>query len=199
MAIHALGYSTPTDKATAAAEREALWKVCMFLLFCSKPILTHVQALWAGILTSTLAMGFARMSAVFFFRRIFVSTKVDVWDFITKFMITIIALWTLGFCIATVLACGTNVPGVWAPTNTTVCALYPEGKALTMSSFILDFIVLVLPLPKVCGNIRRLANVLTLAIDMETTYLWYSENRPFFSLPHGISVSCSSFRLHLLY
>ncbi|CAF9903464.1 MAG: hypothetical protein GOMPHAMPRED_000280 [Gomphillus americanus] len=172
MAIHAFGYSTPSDETTLREVRALLWK-----------------GLYAGLLTSICALGCARLSAIFFYRRIFHTGKVDAFDIITRIMIIIVVVWTVGFCISTTLSCGTNVSGIWAANNTAVCGLYTDERALTISSSVLDLVVLMLPLHKIwklhTSGARKIAISLVFLLALvgvvssviRATMFWVISNR----------------------
>ena len=67
-------------------------------------------------------------------------------------MVSIVAvtLWTLAFFIMTFLLCGPSINFLWTPGNSAKCWLiYPYFLGTTISDFLLDVLILCLPIPKV--------------------------------------------------
>ena len=101
-----------------------------------------------------MTLGFARLSAILFFRRIFCTGTWSTFDIITKVLIGIVSSWMVCFFFMTVFICGSNLAILWSFKNIETCLVFQVQKGVAVSSFILDFIILVLPLPKVCRCIH---------------------------------------------
>lgn len=99
---------------------------------------------------STLSLGFTRLSALFFYRRVFiVAAKWEAFGILSFSLIVIVTLWTLGYVLLQVFACGNRFWELLDPMSIQDCALNAFLESVPISSFILDVIVLVLPIPQV--------------------------------------------------
>lgn len=95
-------------------------------------------------------MGLVRLSALFFYRRVFVVTRRwDAFGIITTIWIIIVTLWIIGFLLLEIFQCGPNVSEGFSGGASKVCLTVVYLEAFVISSFLLDFSVLVLPIPKV--------------------------------------------------
>jgi hypothetical protein len=96
--------------------------------------------------------GFCKLSILFFYRRIFVVSKRDIFDIASKIMIAIVVAWTVAYEFAMAFNCGTKFWAHWGSYLDlfTYCAGgYYIYESCLISDFILDFIILVFPLPMV--------------------------------------------------
>lgn len=102
------------------------------------------------------ALGFVKLSILFFYRRVFYTGKAGVFDLATKVSIATVTLWTIGFFLALLLTCGTNIPANWGDVAALqlTCGepLFTIEDGLGISDFILDLLILVLPILKVGSN-----------------------------------------------
>ena len=99
-----------------------------------------------------MTLGLAKLGALFFFRRIFCTTGLrDTFDIISAASITVVAIWIVVFFVMTWNLCGHH--GItWDVQvgHSALCKLdYPYFKASTISDFILEVLILTLPIPKV--------------------------------------------------
>ncbi|KAJ8110467.1 hypothetical protein ONZ43_g5862 [Nemania bipapillata] len=101
---------------------------------------------FAFILTQSVAFGLAKLSILYFYRRIFSSRTFKI---ITSVLIVIIGIWSVGFFFAYLFRCGTNFWALWAPLMYLIEYCYdskPLFYTLAISDVITDFIILSLPL-----------------------------------------------------
>lgn len=106
---------------------------------------------------SVFTMGFTKISALFFYRRIFcVTSRTEMFGYATIISIVVISLWTVAFVILTFFLCGTHIWAMWTPSiKLQDCGMdYPILQGLSISDIILDVWVLLLPIPKV-GSLLR--------------------------------------------
>lgn len=102
-----------------------------------------------------LGLGLIKASFVFFYRRMFVVKQKrprDGFDILTWFVIAVLFAWTVAFFFAVLVTCKGNWAALWTnlETLTTECIDTPKMLlALAVSDFILDIIVLCMPLHKV--------------------------------------------------
>lgn len=99
-----------------------------------------------------LAMGFIKLSFVFFFRRIFVTGGSNVFRIISMAVISIIVAWMTAFFFWFLFSCGTNFSSRWTTVRTlhAHCPTDIESDlALAISDFLTDVFVLTLPIPMV--------------------------------------------------
>jgi hypothetical protein len=101
----------------------------------------------------TLSLGFIKATAILFYRRVFyVGRKLDIFNITTMVLFVIIMLWTATFFILDLFACGTHIDAAWTGVASYLkyCHIATAfEEALAISDFILDVIILLVPLPKV--------------------------------------------------
>lgn len=61
------------------------------------------------------AYGFISLSAVFFYRSVFVKGANSRFDRVSKISLAIVIIWTITFFLAKVFKCGAHVPRSWDP------------------------------------------------------------------------------------
>ncbi|KAI0424135.1 hypothetical protein F5Y09DRAFT_353752 [Xylaria sp. FL1042] len=108
-------------------------------------ILTE-KIFYAFILTQSVAFGLAKLSILYFYRRIFSSRTFQV---LTSVMIAVVCVWSIGFFFAYLFRCGSNFWALWAPLQYLIKYCYdskPLFYTLSISDVITDFIILSLPL-----------------------------------------------------
>ncbi|KAF4629735.1 hypothetical protein G7Y89_g8416 [Cudoniella acicularis] len=116
---------------------------------------------------AVLTLGCTKLSALFFYRRIFCTTGTrDIFNMLTMVFITLASCWTVVFVVMTFNLCGHH--GInWdvQPGNSAKCSLdFPYFEAVTISDFILDVLILGLPISKIWtlnANNRRKAAIST--------------------------------------
>lgn len=99
-----------------------------------------------------MTLGLEKLSALFFFRRIFCITgRRDAFYIVSAVYIVVVAIWTIVFFVMTWNLCGHH--GItWDVQvgHSALCKLdYPYFKASTASDLILEVFILSLPIPKV--------------------------------------------------
>lgn len=104
--------------------------------------------------TQTWTFGTVKLSALFFYRRVFCTrVKRDLFDYATWFFIFIVSAWIVGFLVFTFEVCpGHSVQWYIQPGRIGWCQPnldYPYFDASTISDFILDVLVLGMAFPKV--------------------------------------------------
>ncbi|MCJ1312463.1 hypothetical protein MMC25_006137 [Agyrium rufum] len=111
-----------------------------------------------------LQLGLVKLSVLFFYRRIFChNNSAKGFNRITWGVIAIIVLWTIAFFFAFLFDCGTHVDAQWTMLGNLIqyCDSLNSETAFAVSDMICDFIILVLPLPKIWSlqmpTSRRLA------------------------------------------
>ncbi|KAG8417319.1 hypothetical protein J3459_012412 [Metarhizium acridum] len=128
-----LGYTMPKDRASVQAV--AFTQACTLISF--------------DVLTA-MTFGMTKLSAVFFYRRIFCfGPHRDVFNYVTMVFVFLISAWTVTFIVVPLNLCGPLKSIGWDIRHATQCAHYAYFKGISVSDFVLDVAVLVLPLPKV--------------------------------------------------
>ena len=114
--------------------------------------LTVTQVEYAVQLMHPLALGCIKASFMMFYRRIFCAGQRTWFSIFTSFMLIIITLWSLTFCLAFIFRCGTHF---WANWNTIMSlivycpAAFGVQEAFAISDFIMDIMVILAPVPAV--------------------------------------------------
>ena len=110
---------------------------------------------------AVLTLGCTKLSVLFFYRRIFRATGArDIFNGMTVGFIAMVSCWIIVFVVMTYNLCGHHSLN-WAvqPGHSAKCKLdFPYFEAVTISDFILDVLILVLPLPKVRGILPNVGN-----------------------------------------
>ena len=101
------------------------------------------------------ANGLIKLSAVLFYRRIFVVNKRTTFDHITKASVAVVILWTVAFFLATIFGCGKHFTYPWSPLiDIGKCNTNMRLDALMISDLITDILVWLLPIPVVCQQLE---------------------------------------------
>ncbi|KAI1144988.1 hypothetical protein F4825DRAFT_280746 [Nemania diffusa] len=143
----AVGYPTPPPPNADPA----------FVFTWRDPKITLVQKVqFITQLLMTAAYGFIKLSIVFFYRRIFVTSRRDHFDVVTKFCIALIVAWTLAYIFAIAFDGDTVWSAHWGSYSDLF--QYCHGgfpvqqiyESLLITDLITDVLIILLPLPKVC-------------------------------------------------
>ena len=128
-----------------------------------------MQTQLAFNLLSVAGLGFCKMSALFFYKRIFcVGGRKAIFNTIVLISIVIVALWLVAFEFTVGFQCGVHFSAQWEGTAAKYCKIvFPMLLGLTISDFLLDIWVLGLPIYPVfflsCPNeLHMLTNYLDL-------------------------------------
>ena len=137
MTHHFIGYHKPSDPAVQKAQHPMMEQVFLSL---------NILEVWA--------FGTVKMSALFFYRRVFVTkaSRNTIFNYLTVILIAIVAAWIVTFSILTFEICAphntieyTVVLGITAQ-----CKLnYPYFQGVSISDFALDVIIIGLAFPMV--------------------------------------------------
>lgn len=100
---------------------------------------------------STCALACIKISAVFFYRRIFcVSGNKARFSIVTLATATIVFLWLVTFLFLTGFQCGSHFSALWNRTYLQYCTIsFPFLYGLVISDLLLDVWILALPVPQV--------------------------------------------------
>ncbi|RWA08690.1 hypothetical protein EKO27_g6426 [Xylaria grammica] len=127
-----------------------------FVFTWRDPKITLVQKVqFITQLLMTAAYGFIKLSIVFFYRRIFVTSRRDGFDVVTKFSIALIVAWTLAYIFAVAFDCDTVWSAHWGSYSDLF--QYCHGgfpvqqiyESLLITDLITDVLIILLPLPKI--------------------------------------------------
>ena len=98
------------------------------------------------------ALGFTKLSFLFFYQRIFCGGSKGVFYCVIRIMIWFTVAWTLAFSLAFLFACKGHFSAWWGSGNNfleqcvnTLALLYP----MAITDFLMDVVIIVLPLPMV--------------------------------------------------
>jgi hypothetical protein len=116
--------------------------------------LIAIQAEFIALMLQPLVLGLVKISIIFFYRRIFCTGKRTVFSVFSAGFIGLTIIWSLGFFLAVVLTCGSDPAAQWGTydefkTHCDNTILFDE--VYTIIDFILDFVVLLMPIPLVWG------------------------------------------------
>ncbi|MCJ1369192.1 hypothetical protein MMC20_000401 [Loxospora ochrophaea] len=145
VAKHAVGY--PTPEVPNATPEEQLTE--------TSPEQTTFQIVqWVFWPVMTLTYGFIKLSAVFFYRRIFVTSvsgKRSLFDAVTIVTIGVISAWTSAFFLYNIFRCGSHFAWAWGPlVDMSKCGSHLQGQdALMITDLLTDVFVWVLPVPMI--------------------------------------------------
>ena len=108
-----------------------------------------------------LALGFVKLSFMFFYRRIFRPSDSKHFDRIMFGVVAIVIAWAVSFFFAQFFACGMNFDYLWTTipnerSHSRCVRTLILQNAFAISDFITDFVVLVFPLPFVSLMARQI-------------------------------------------
>ena len=92
-------------------------------------ILIGVQLEFAMFLMNVPALGFAKLSIIFFYRRIFNTGSNRAFNIVTKILIGVVTVWMLGFFFAFLFQCGTDIETGYSTFNR-LCCLGPVNYVI---------------------------------------------------------------------
>lgn len=112
-------------------------------------ISSKLQIAWDILSTTSLAC--TKLSALFFYRRIFcVGVKTQWFNIASLVTIVIVVIWLVVFQFLTGFQCGTHFSALWNGTYTEYCTIsFPFLYGLAVSDFLLDLLILALPIPRI--------------------------------------------------
>ncbi|KAJ3497844.1 hypothetical protein NLG97_g1587 [Lecanicillium saksenae] len=128
-----MGYSTPKDPAFLRAKLSMLARTYMA---------------FDGI--SAIAFGMTKTSAVLFFRRIFChKNHHDAFHYISLVLLILSVAWTITFIVVPFNLCGPLKSLDWQLAHAKSCQQYPYFESVAITDFILDLLILILPIPRI--------------------------------------------------
>ena len=98
------------------------------------------------------ALGFVKLSFLFFYRRIFCVTKKSATGMVTMTMIVLTAAWTISYFFAMFFACRTNFGAWWGSVvslMTRCVKTFDLLYSLAITDFVFDAIIIMIPIPLV--------------------------------------------------
>ncbi|MCJ1360447.1 MAG: hypothetical protein MMC33_010452 [Icmadophila ericetorum] len=109
----------------------------------------QLQIAWD--ILSTCALACIKISALFFYRRIFCVSGRKAWfSILTLATAATIILWLITFLLLTGFQCGSHFSALWDGTHLQYCTIsFPFLYGLVISDLLLDVWVLALPIPQV--------------------------------------------------
>lgn len=97
--------------------------------------------------------GFVKLSIIAFYRRIFVVNKRTTFDIITQVTAVVIFLWVITFILIIIFPCENHIDNNWgtAAQQGEHCLKigYTSLEGLAASDFIIDVVLITLPIPMV--------------------------------------------------
>lgn len=100
-------------------------------------------------ISCTLTYGFIKLSALFFYRRLFCIPVRQSIDYLTIGTIILVFIWMATFTIFPFFECGLRFSAYWNGTVNKYCVYRtPYFLSMTLSNLILDLWVIILPIPK---------------------------------------------------
>jgi hypothetical protein len=168
-----MGYAQPEDVDVVYAQMAERVKVSDLVFSKPRSLIPNLQQLYLAAVTfSILNLGCIKLSALFFFWRIFGSAhRLKPFDYATFTSMTIVSLWTVGFVIMTFLQCGTHFAANWTTDvdyRVEVCTPgYPYLNGLAISDFLLDVGILILPIANVSTSPVEFVDMLTPSLDCQ--------------------------------
>ena len=104
-----------------------------------------IEGAYVFVLLNYLALGFTKLSILFFYRRIF---RGNLFNIVTWIVIAIVTLWMLAFTLLWLFACGNHPRILWtgfSEINSRCLNIFNQMIAGAVVDWILDVTVLVLP------------------------------------------------------
>lgn len=100
---------------------------------------------------STAALGCIKASCLLFFSRVFRTGSGKLIGIILSTLLSIVVVWTMSFTIGFLFICGTRFDWVFTSIeNSLKCGNFTQvDQALSLSDVIMDFLIMVFPIPLV--------------------------------------------------
>ena len=122
---------------------------------------------------SFLALGFIKLSILFFYRRIFCVSNATVFSWMSIILITLVSVWTVAFYSSHLVVCrGTS--NAWSASIAPIIARCVNGwillYAFAITDFIIDATILVLPLTMVGAQSWLQESVIPLPGETKSDY-----------------------------
>jgi hypothetical protein len=132
---------------------------------------------WAFNVMHVLVLGTAKLSVIFFYRRIF---RGKIFDVCSIGLIGIVCAWTVSFFFAILFECGTNFWALFSTLNDFLMHCSNETvflKVLSISDVIIDGLILALPVPIVSSERGLDLKILLLTgvLGLETQNVFFSQ------------------------
>lgn len=131
-----LGRPTPTAETSGAENQKLLVTKVEYIFLCLE----------------LLGFGLVKLSVIFFCRRIFCDVFKNKFDIITKVLITLVVVWSVGFTFAMIFECGFNFGALFSTAENLVkhCVKTLKlAEAFVISDATTDLMILCLPLPMI--------------------------------------------------
>lgn len=119
-------------------------------------VLTFLQIFWAMLLMQIPALTFNKLSIVSFYRRLFVQrSRSRFFNVLTLVVMATLVGWAVAFFLTELFICKTEFVYIWESKysieSSEMCLdMVQWDQAFTASDFILDLVVLALPIRQVC-------------------------------------------------
>ena len=97
-----------------------------------------------------LALGFMKLSFLFFYDRIFTVNRKSAFSWLLTGTIMIVSVWTCTFFFGTVFQCGTKFGALWGEADAGNCMNTLQATlAFCISDSVTDVIIIIIPIPLV--------------------------------------------------
>ena len=142
-----------------------------------------------------ICYGFVKTSIVYFYRRIFVAHKRTFFSIITHVVNLVLVLWSITFILIIIFPCGKHVYANWGTPASQIAYCKKIGhtseEGLAGSDLILDFVLLILPVPSVRMISRNASCSKTdLYSDLAPSHVNYQEDQ--YHSHHGPRIGVGS-------
>lgn len=108
------------------------------------------------LMVQCLQLGFAKLSILFFFRRIFCSVKKwGTMGVVTSILIVLVIAWSIAFFFVNLFECGVDFTLNWKSSAAQEFNCINEEKmnqGFMFSDFIMDVMIFILPMHAVCTH-----------------------------------------------
>lgn len=115
------------------------------------PLLTSFKVVWIVLFLQPIALGFIKLSALFFYRRIFIGKTFNILSWV---LIGITSGWMVAFFFGLFFDCGKNISANWGSLNeiSEQCSFgFLPTIIYTILDAVLDLSILFFPIPWVCS------------------------------------------------
>ena len=111
------------------------------------------QTLFAVFLINILGLMFAKLSILFFYRRVFLTGNNKAFNYTTIVLTIFIICWAIAFFFATLFSCGTHFEANWGTFQEFVDYCYSSqvfNLVYVLTDLLQDLTLLILPVPLAC-------------------------------------------------
>jgi hypothetical protein len=137
------------DFADTLSSQEILTDKVYIFIYLLFQLIEIMQVEFVITILQPVQIGFAKLSILFFYRRIFCSAKRNFISYATMIMIVLVVCWMTAFFLVNVFGCGDHFSDNWGNDELVITQCFnviAMNEGCAASDFGMDLIILLLPI-----------------------------------------------------